>query len=286
MVLVLLYREWFFMLLFLVLWYCCHYIRGWILLDVWSLDSYLANHVTLEHLYLYILFYSFFSPFNTFPNITYTLVFLFLTFYHLPNNTYLQAIRKHKFVNILDDPGSADLSAYVDFASIRHCAEEASGACPHCASCIFFLPSLNVEVKEKMKINLNISTFYRRCVCPWPNYSVSVSWFSWDKFPSGRSSSELHRRTSWVPQNGILASGRRRWSPLLGGTWWTGAYWNGYPVFGNGYCEQEAGCSSSISVRSGITWHLLSFMYIINLCLHWTNFLQFHLLVVRWDLIL
>ncbi|MBA0571867.1 hypothetical protein Golob_002236 [Gossypium lobatum] len=38
----------------------------------------------------------------------------------------LQAIRKHKFVNILDDPGSADLSAYVDFASIKHSAEEAS----------------------------------------------------------------------------------------------------------------------------------------------------------------
>ncbi|CAN1153122.1 Protein arginine methyltransferase NDUFAF7 homolog, mitochondrial [Linum perenne] len=38
----------------------------------------------------------------------------------------LQAIRKHKFVNILDDPGSADLSAYVDFASIKHTAEEAS----------------------------------------------------------------------------------------------------------------------------------------------------------------
>lgn len=39
----------------------------------------------------------------------------------------LQAIRKHKFVDLLDDPGSADLSAYVDFASIRHSAEEASG---------------------------------------------------------------------------------------------------------------------------------------------------------------
>ncbi|KAM7508067.1 hypothetical protein LguiA_018520 [Lonicera macranthoides] len=38
----------------------------------------------------------------------------------------LQAIRKHKFVNILDDPGSADLSAYVDFPSIRHSAEEVS----------------------------------------------------------------------------------------------------------------------------------------------------------------
>uniref|UniRef100_A0A0D9V2E8 Protein arginine methyltransferase NDUFAF7 n=1 Tax=Leersia perrieri TaxID=77586 RepID=A0A0D9V2E8_9ORYZ len=38
----------------------------------------------------------------------------------------LQAIRKHKFVDILDNPGSADLSAYVDFASIRHSAKEAS----------------------------------------------------------------------------------------------------------------------------------------------------------------
>lgn len=38
----------------------------------------------------------------------------------------LQAIRKHKFVNILDNPGSADLSAYVDFPAIRHSAEEVS----------------------------------------------------------------------------------------------------------------------------------------------------------------
>ncbi|XP_051115534.1 uncharacterized protein LOC127240743 isoform X2 [Andrographis paniculata] len=39
----------------------------------------------------------------------------------------LQAIRKHKFVDILDNPGTADLSAYVDFAAIRHSAEEVSG---------------------------------------------------------------------------------------------------------------------------------------------------------------
>ncbi|KAK9271769.1 hypothetical protein L1049_002132 [Liquidambar formosana] len=38
----------------------------------------------------------------------------------------LQAIRKHQFVDILDNPGSADLSAYVDFPSIKHSAEEAS----------------------------------------------------------------------------------------------------------------------------------------------------------------
>lgn len=39
----------------------------------------------------------------------------------------MQAIRKHKFVDILDNPGTADLSAYVDFPAIRHSAEEASG---------------------------------------------------------------------------------------------------------------------------------------------------------------
>lgn len=38
----------------------------------------------------------------------------------------LQAIRKHKFVHILDNPGSADLSAYVDFAAVRQSAEEVS----------------------------------------------------------------------------------------------------------------------------------------------------------------
>lgn len=56
------------------------------------------------------------------------LLVLFITF---PKFNLLQAIRKHKFVNILDDPGSADLSAYVDFASIRHSAEEVSGAPSH-----------------------------------------------------------------------------------------------------------------------------------------------------------
>ncbi|KAK3004320.1 hypothetical protein RJ639_018871 [Escallonia herrerae] len=37
-----------------------------------------------------------------------------------------QAIRKHKFVDILDEPGSADLSVYVDFAAVKHSAEEIS----------------------------------------------------------------------------------------------------------------------------------------------------------------
>lgn len=52
---------------------------------------------------------------------------------------FVQAIRKHKFVDMLDNPGTADLSAYVDFACIRHSAEEASGLhryCIGCTSCI------------------------------------------------------------------------------------------------------------------------------------------------------
>ncbi|KAK6932135.1 Protein arginine methyltransferase NDUFAF7 [Dillenia turbinata] len=43
----------------------------------------------------------------------------------------LQAIRKQIFVHILDNQGTADLSAYVVFASIRHSAEEASGSQPY-----------------------------------------------------------------------------------------------------------------------------------------------------------
>lgn len=42
-------------------------------------------------------------------------------------DSILQAIQKHKFINILDNPGSADLSTYVDFAAVRHSAEEVSG---------------------------------------------------------------------------------------------------------------------------------------------------------------
>lgn len=43
----------------------------------------------------------------------------------------LQAIRKHQFVPVLDRPGSADLSAHVDFAALRH-AVNSSGGERHC----------------------------------------------------------------------------------------------------------------------------------------------------------
>lgn len=54
-------------------------------------------------------------------------------------SSMLQAIRKHKFVDILDNPGSADLSAYVDFAAIRHSAEEVSGFSLHFYELILFV---------------------------------------------------------------------------------------------------------------------------------------------------
>jgi hypothetical protein len=36
-----------------------------------------------------------------------------------------QAIRQHEFVELLDDPGSADLSAYVDFGALRQAVHQA-----------------------------------------------------------------------------------------------------------------------------------------------------------------
>jgi SAM-dependent MidA family methyltransferase len=50
----------------------------------------------------------------------------------------MQAIRKHKFVHILDDPGTADLSAYVDFAYVKQIVEEMAGIV---CSYLFFLYS-------------------------------------------------------------------------------------------------------------------------------------------------
>lgn len=38
-----------------------------------------------------------------------------------------QAIRKHKFVNVLDSPGDADLSAHVDFNALKHVVKDAAG---------------------------------------------------------------------------------------------------------------------------------------------------------------
>lgn len=39
----------------------------------------------------------------------------------------MQAIQKHKFVHVLHDPGKADLSAYVDFAALKHVVKDSKG---------------------------------------------------------------------------------------------------------------------------------------------------------------
>lgn len=47
----------------------------------------------------------------------------------LPNGFTLQAIRDHKFVEILERTGEADLSAYVDFGALAMAAESSGAAC-------------------------------------------------------------------------------------------------------------------------------------------------------------
>lgn len=68
----------------------------------------------------------------------------------------LQAIRKHKFINILDDPGSADLSAYVDFASIRHSAEEVSDISVHG-------PITQSQFLGALGINFRVESLLQNC---------------------------------------------------------------------------------------------------------------------------
>ncbi|KAL4017587.1 hypothetical protein IC575_021144 [Cucumis melo] len=69
----------------------------------------------------------------------------------------LQAIRKHKFVNILDNPGSADLSAYVDFPSIRHAAEEVSG------NVAVYGPMTQSQFLGSLGINFRVEALLENC---------------------------------------------------------------------------------------------------------------------------
>lgn len=41
--------------------------------------------------------------------------------------TICQGIKKHQFVHVLDSPGDADLSAYVDFPALKHVVQECAG---------------------------------------------------------------------------------------------------------------------------------------------------------------
>lgn len=69
----------------------------------------------------------------------------------------LQAIRKHKFVHILDEPGTADLSAYVDFASIRHSAQEAS------ENVYVYGPITQSQFLGALGINFRVDTLLQNC---------------------------------------------------------------------------------------------------------------------------
>ncbi|KAL6497499.1 hypothetical protein OROHE_027128 [Orobanche hederae] len=68
----------------------------------------------------------------------------------------LQAIRKHKFVDILDNPGSADLSAYVDFAAIRHTAETVSDVSVHG-------PMTQSQFLGSLGINFRVEALLKKC---------------------------------------------------------------------------------------------------------------------------
>ncbi|EPS61139.1 hypothetical protein M569_13658, partial [Genlisea aurea] len=68
----------------------------------------------------------------------------------------LQAIRKHKFVGILDDPGLADLSAYVDFAAVKHSAQEVSGVSVHG-------PVTQSQFLGSLGINFRIEALLENC---------------------------------------------------------------------------------------------------------------------------
>ncbi|KAK9067245.1 hypothetical protein SSX86_014571 [Deinandra increscens subsp. villosa] len=69
----------------------------------------------------------------------------------------LQAIRKHKFVDILDDPGSADLSAYVDFPAIKHSAEEVSEDV-----CVYG-PITQSQFLGNLGINFRVESLLQNC---------------------------------------------------------------------------------------------------------------------------
>lgn len=69
----------------------------------------------------------------------------------------LQAIQKHKFVHVLDDPGSADLSAYVDFSTIRHCAEATS------ENILVHGPITQSQLLGSLGINFRIEALLQNC---------------------------------------------------------------------------------------------------------------------------
>ncbi|KAJ0041819.1 hypothetical protein Pint_19312 [Pistacia integerrima] len=77
---------------------------------------------------------------------------------------HIEAIRKHKFINIFDNPGTADLSAYVDFSSVRHSAEEASGAEPcHLENVSVHGPITQSQFLGSHGINFRVKALLQNC---------------------------------------------------------------------------------------------------------------------------
>jgi hypothetical protein len=148
-------------------------------------------------------------------------------------------------VDILDDPGSADLSAYVDFASIKRSAEEASGLHWRC-HCTVPFAGINSYLHE-IFFSPNLR---RRYLGPWANDAVPVPGFSRHQLQSRSSPAELHRGAGGIIADGLLATGWRRGSPVLGRPRGPGGTcWNGHQVLGHGHCQQEAGHAHSVRVR-------------------------------------
>ncbi|KAJ4842446.1 hypothetical protein Tsubulata_051382 [Turnera subulata] len=117
---------------------------------------------------------------------------------------FMQANRKHKFVNILDAPGSADLSAYVDFASIRHSAQEVRHPWHGPITQSQFLGSLGINFRVEALLQ---------------NYTDEQA--------------ESLRTGYW----GLVGEGE---APFWEGPDEEAPNWNRHSLLGNGYPEQEA----------------------------------------------
>jgi len=50
---------------------------------------------------------------------------------HHPNGNTLQAVQKHTFTHVLEEPGKVDLTALVDFKSLRATVERTNSECAH-----------------------------------------------------------------------------------------------------------------------------------------------------------
>ncbi|KAJ0079880.1 hypothetical protein Patl1_23563 [Pistacia atlantica] len=74
---------------------------------------------------------------------------------------HIEAIRKHKF----DHLGTADLNAYVDFASVRHSAKEASCAEPcHLANVSVHGPITQSQFLGSLGINFRVEALLHNCI--------------------------------------------------------------------------------------------------------------------------